>query len=278
VLPLRDLNPTKRTPFITVALVIACTGIWVFWQQEPSRQPVDDLMFNLEYAAIPCELLQHRPLTDQEIAATFSALGSDHHACTAGSPDSTPAFPGKQVLLAVVLSMFFHGNLLHIGGNMLFLWIFGNNIEDHLGALRFLAFYLVGGVVATLTHVALQPDSTLPLVGASGAVAAVMGASLVWFPDAPVRTVTFLGSIVFTTIRAKWLLAVWFIVQFFTSPNSGIGWAVHVGGAAFGVTVGLIIRTSRTVRHAWFRGTYRDQMDQGWDGTGGAGNISSDRP
>src|SRR3546814_13187024 len=91
---------------------------------------------------------------------------------------------------------------------MLFLWIFGNNIEDHLGRVRYLLFYLAGGLAALATHVALQPAATIPVVGASGAVAAVMGAYLVWFPNAPVRTLIFLIFPIFTTISAKWLIEI----------------------------------------------------------------------
>ena len=138
--------------------------------------------------------------------------------------------------------MFLHGSIAHLAGNLLFLWIFGNNIEDRLGRVRFLGFYLVGGVVATLTHVLLDVQSTIPMVGASGAIAAVMGAYLMWFPDAPVRTAIFLGIPWIVRIRAKWVLWLWFVLQFLTSPNSGVAWAAHVGGFVFGMVVGLLIR------------------------------------
>jgi membrane associated rhomboid family serine protease len=151
---------------------------------------------------------------------------------------------------------------------MLFLWIFGNNIEDRLGPVRFLAFYVVGGVVATLAHVLLNLDSTVPMVGASGAIAAVMGAYLVWFPDAPVRTALFFFLITVVRIRAKWVLGFWFVLQFFTSPNSGVAWAAHVGGFVFGVLVALLVRTNRLARRALWTG---GASSGPWDPTGGAG-------
>ncbi len=274
MLPLKDVNPTRRTPLVTLALIVACVVAWVFWQQEPARSAQDDLVFNLEYAAIPCELRQGTPLSIDEIQATFGSLGGDPDACGVERPDAEEVFPDKSVWLAAVASMFFHGGLMHIGGNMLYLWIFGNNIEDHLGHVRYLLFYLVGGIVATATHVALQPDSTIPVVGASGAVAAVMGAYLVWFPRAPVRTVLFLGFPIVATVQAKWLLGFWFVLQFFTSPNSGVAWAAHVGGFAFGAVVGIGVRTMGGLQRAvWTKDHRGDMAPRHWDTTGGVGDV-----
>jgi membrane associated rhomboid family serine protease len=157
---------------------------------------------------------------------------------------------------------------MHLAGNLLFLWIFGNNIEDRLGHARYVVFYLVGGVVATLTYVVLNPDSTIGMIGASGAIAAVMGAYFVWFPDAPVRTWISFLLFVFVRIRAKWVLGFWFVLQFFTDPNSGVAWAAHVGGFVFGVIAGLIVRRSSLAQRAMLRGGRRDDV---WDRTGGVG-------
>ncbi len=259
---------------MTWAIIVACIVVWVFWQQEPQRSGVDDLRFDLEHAAIPCEVVQGRPLTEQEIVATYGINGGDTEACNVGRPDAPPGVPGKNVWLAVLASMFFHGGFTHIGGNLLFLWIFGNNIEDHLGHLRYLAFYLLGGIAAAATHIVLQPSSTVPVIGASGAIAAVMGAYLIWFPRAPVRTVLLLGLPILATIQAKWLLGFWFVLQFFTSPNSGVAWAAHVGGFAFGVVVALLVRAVRPVQRAAWTSGYAAQMDpQHWDSTGGAGSV-----
>lgn len=274
VFPIKDVNPTHRKPVVTLLIIAACVAVWVGWQQEPQRSPTDDLIFNLEQAAIPCEVVEGRPLTDQELEATYGIVGGDTEACNVGSPDAPAGVPDKQVWLAVVASMFFHGGFMHIAGNLLFLWVFGNNVEDHLGHLRYLLFYLLGGIVATGAHVALQPASTIPLVGASGAVAAVMGAYLVWFPRAPVRTVLLLGFPILVTITAKWLLGFWFLLQFFTSPNSGVAWAAHVGGFVFGVAVGLVVRSVRAVQRATWAPDHRDDMDpRHWDPTGGIGPV-----
>jgi membrane associated rhomboid family serine protease len=117
----------------------------------------------------------------------------------------------------------------------------------------------------------LNLDSTIPLVGASGAIAAVMGAYLVWFPDAPVRTLVIFFIIALVELRAKWLLGFWFASQFMINPNSGVAWAAHVGGFVFGVAIGLAVRASGSLRRAAWARAHRDEMAGGWDNTGGAG-------
>ncbi|MGA7271029.1 MAG: rhomboid family intramembrane serine protease, partial [Acidimicrobiia bacterium] len=267
MIPLKDANPTYRTPIVTLGIIVACLVVFFIWQPRlGSSQPVDvetqagtlrfdqTTAFDYQYAAIPCELIQAQPLSVDEVVATLGnqSPGASTDRCGAGSATSPEVFPHKNVWLAVVVSMFLHGGLLHLGGNLLFLWVFGNNIEDHLGHIRFAIFYLLGGLVAAGAHILANADSTVPIVGASGAIAAVMGAYLVWFPNAPVRTAVFVFFIFLVDIRAKWLLAFWFVSQFFTDPNSGIAWAAHVGGFVFGVVVGLAIRMSGGLRKTLF--------------------------
>lgn len=235
MIPLKDENPTSRRPWVTLAVMVACVAVYFLWQPTPFASTSADVDFAVHHAAIPCEVVHHRPLTLDELRATYVA-GRDE-SCGIGSADSGAGLPHKQVWLSVVVSMFLHGSLVHLGGNLLFLWVFGNNVEDWLGPLRYALLYLVGGLVATLTFVLCNPHSTVALVGASGAIATVMGAYLVWFPDAPVRTLVF---VVIVRIRAKWVLGLWFVLQFFTEPNSGVAWAAHVGGFVFGVLVGLV--------------------------------------
>ena len=223
-------------------------------------------------------MVEGRSLTQQEVVATFGEHGGDAEACGVGSDESPPFAADKSVYLSLFASMFMHGGFMHIAGNMLYLWIFGNNIEDHLGHVRYLLFYLVSGLAAAAAHIALQPGSTVPVVGASGAVAGVMGAYFVWFPRAPVRTLLFLGLPLFVTIKARWLLGFWFVMQFFTSPNSGVAWAAHVGGFVFGAAVGLLARSSRTAQRAtWTSDHLRDMDPQHWDPTGGVGPVAENR-
>jgi membrane associated rhomboid family serine protease len=265
VIPLKDENPTSRPAVVTLAIVIACIGIWFFVQEaQPDRRVIDvgggqvpavavpgDLAFNLEWAAIPCEVVEQEPLDLREIVDTFQ--GGDTEACESGN-GSPELFPDKPIVLSMLVSMFLHGGLLHLGSNLLYLWIFGNNVEDRLGHVGYLLFYVVGGLVATLAHVAVNADSTVPLVGASGAIAAVMGAYLVWHPNARINTLVMMIFITFVQVRAKWLLGFWFVLQFFTGPDSGVAWVAHVGGFVFGVVAGLLIgpggRHRRAPRHA----------------------------
>lgn len=281
MIPLIDENPTRRTPIVTVAIIAACLLVYFAWQPRRSDEVVvvdtpvgllriDEVTeFNLRNAAIPCEIVERRSLTVDETIETFGSAASDGEECGAGFAESPELFPDKSVWLSLVTSMFLHGGLLHLGGNLLFLWIFGNNIEDHLGHVKFAAFYLLSGLAASALYIGLNVDSTVPLVGASGAIAGVMGAYLVWFPDAPVRTLVFLGFfITMIAVRAKWLLAFWFVSQFFTDPNSGVAWAAHVGGFLFGAVIGLLVRASGPLRRSTWRA---EHWHAGWDNTGGAG-------
>ena len=273
MIPLKDENPTRRKPVATLAIIVACIVAYFAWQPTPFSETSEDIEFALHHAAIPCEVVEGRPLTEDEVIATYSQFGRDD-ACDVGSPDSAPFDAGKSVWLSVLVSMFLHGSILHLAGNLLFLWVFGNNIEDHLGIVRFVLFYVVGGVVATLAHVLLDVDSTIAMVGASGAIAAVMGAYLVWFPNAPVRTLLTFFFIFVVHLRAKWLLGFWFVLQFFTSPNSGVAWAAHVGGFVFGVLIGLVVRAMRPARSLLWTSDHRRDP---WDPTGGAGDRWFDR-
>ena len=247
--PLKDYNPTRTTPVVTILLIAACVVIFVFIQ--PKGGDIDEARFTYETAAIPCEVVEGRPLSRLEVRET---LAGDTEACIE-DPESPARFPGKSVFLAVLYSMFLHGSWLHLGGNMLFLWTFGNNIEDR-GKVTYVVFYLLAGLAATVAHIAVQPNSTVPVVGASGAIAGVMGAYLVLYPHVPIKTLVFLGFfITWVDISAKWLLGAWFVMQFFTNPAAGVAWVAHVGGFVFGVLAGLAWRsTSRPeapARPAW---------------------------
>jgi membrane associated rhomboid family serine protease len=274
VIPIRDDNPTRRVPIVTILLIVLNVGVFFLLQPQGSdlvtrpgettdrrQEQLEQIEFDFEYAAIPCEITKGRPLTEEELVRTV--VQGDDTAC-ADQPAGRRAFPDKRVWLAAVVSMFLHANLVHLGGNMLFLWIFGNNIEDHLGAVRYALFYLAGGVVATLAHVAVQPDSTVPMIGASGAVAGVMGAYLLWFPNATILTAIFFVFILFRHIPAKWLLGFWFVSQFFVNPNEGVAWMAHVGGFVFGALVGLVVRASRAARRAAWTSRYTGPASDPW--------------
>jgi membrane associated rhomboid family serine protease len=241
VIPLRDVNPTRRRPVVTVVLIGVCIAVYFFvepvgrlavlHQTSATSSQQADAEFTYRYAAIPCELVHDRPLTTSEVT----------NGCQS-NPSGAPVFPHKNVWLAVLFSMFLHASLLHIGGNMLFLWVFGNNVEDRFGHAAYLVFYLVAGVLATGAYVLFNASTTAPLLGASGAIAAVMGVYLVFFPRAPIRTLILFPPIVLWPRIPAWvLLVLWFISQFFLSPGSGVAWVAHVAGFAFGALVGLVV-------------------------------------
>jgi membrane associated rhomboid family serine protease len=177
-----------------------------------------------------------RPLTEEEFRLTFR-IGNDAACSDADGPAHSP---GKVVWLAALMTMFLHGSIPHLFGNLLFLWVFGNNVEGHKGWWRYLLLYLAGGAVATAAHVAVSPNSTVPIVGASGAIAAVMGAYFVVWPSVRIKTVIWLGPIFLRKVQALWLLVIWFASNLLlVGASSGIAWAAHVGGFAFGALVGL---------------------------------------
>ena len=273
MLPLFDENPTRRTPFITLTVIIACLAAFIAPRMGDDLRPVSllgtdsslelrgDVAFHLERAAIPCEVVRGRPLSVVEIDATFDE--GDRSAC-GRDPGGPALFPDKNVVLAVLSSMFLHAGPAHLGFNALFLWVFGNNVEDKLGHLPFALYYGLGGVVATIAHIVAQPYGTLPIIGASGAIAAIMGTYLVWYPDAPIRTILFL---IMVDIRARWFLLAWFVIQFFTAADSDVAWMAHAAGFVFGAIAGLIIRKVQP-RLRLVAG----QRLQPWDRTGGAGH------
>jgi len=259
VIPLKDYNPTTRRAWITLGIIAVNVFVYFLIQPhgqgnvDPQSEAITEAKFTYEHAAIPCEVTRGRPLTVQEINLT---LNGDTTACMNPEPPSPEFAPHKNVYLAVLYSMFLHGSILHIAGNMLFLWIFGNNIEDRMGWIGYPIFYVVSGLVAAATQFAFQPGSTVPVVGASGAIAGVMGSYLVLFPRVRIRTLFIIVIIpLIRDIPAVWLLGFWFVLQFFTSPSSGVAWMAHVGGFLFGVLVTLPLRNRlrpQPVRPAWF--------------------------
>jgi membrane associated rhomboid family serine protease len=244
VIPLSDERVGTRPAVVTMLLIAACVVVYLFVQPTPLRETSDDLQFDYDHAGIPYELTHGRPLTNCQVAQA-AAPSQAAQACRL--PTGNLAFaPGKPVYLGVLYSLFLHGSILHIAGNMLFLWVFGRRVEDRLGPIGFAVLYLCSGIVAAAAHVLAGPSSTVPFIGASGAIAGVMGAYLVWFPNARINTLFFVFLIFWFRIPAWMVLIAWFVLQFFTSPNSGVAWVAHVGGFVFGAGVAWLIRPRRS--------------------------------
>ena len=232
MIPLKDNIPTVNFPVITVALIVLNIGMYFFFQQgglsfgEPSNEHFNENV--VEYGSIPYEISHPG---EQCVQTGIGAEG-----CT----DRDVGFPATW--LTLLTSIFMHGGLLHLGGNMLFLWVFGNNIEDAMGRVKFVAFYLLGGLVATLSHTVIDTASTIPSIGASGAVAAVLGGYALLYPRA--RVVTLVILIVFITIielPALLILGLWFLFQLYDASQpiggegGGIAYFAHIGGFLFGL-------------------------------------------
>ncbi len=229
--PIRDDNPTRHRPVLTVLVIATCTAI--FFGLQP-RDEIDGAAFLYENAAISCEILGFEPLTIDEITTGRCGEGSD------------VAFPSKSIVASVFASIFLHANLVHLGTNMWSLWIFGNNIEDRLRGFRFARFYLGTGVVATLAFVVMNPSATVPLIGASGAIAGVMGAYLIMFPHAGVTVIVPPFFFFPFRVPAVIFLAIWFAAQFLISDVTGsVAWEAHVGGFLAGVVYALVRGRSR---------------------------------
>ncbi len=232
MLPIRDENPVRRTPLITWLIIGACA--YVFFSVQPTGE-IETAEFMYAEATIPCEILTGDPLTITEIRT--GACGG-----TAG-PE---VFPEKSIPLSLVAAIFMHGSVGHLVGNLWMLFIFGNNIEDEMGHVPYVAFYLLAGATASLAHIIFNPGSTIPVVGASGAIAGVMGAYLVLHPRA--RVTSIVPPFFFWPFRvpAFIFLGFWFIAQFgFADAETNIAWEAHVGGFVLGVLAAGWLRRSR---------------------------------
>ena len=237
--PLKDDIPTRRFPILTVVFIVA-NVVMFFGFQGAFFNDADFDKKVVEYGAIPYEI--SRPGKECALADNAEAIACEGQSEVAGeAPDQAPTW------LTLLTSMFMHGGLLHLGGNMLFLWIFGNNIEDSMGPVRFVAFYLLGGLAALLAQTLIDPSAAVPTIGASGAVAAVLGGYALLYPRARVVTVIFI--IIFFTIvelPALLVLGAWFILQALSGAGSlvqpvgeggGVAYFAHIGGFLFGLAL-----------------------------------------
>jgi membrane associated rhomboid family serine protease len=251
VIPIRDVNPTTRTSWITLALIAANVVVFLLWQPTlGANSETRTFFFFYCHALVPWEITHQTSLAEGGAAARDAIevdlgpqLGPGVGAAL--QQELQRRCPEKDVNLSIPVSMFLHGGWLHIAGNMLFLWIFGNNVEDRLKRPLFIAFYFLGGLAATALQLAFGPNSTIPNVGASGAIAAVLGAYLVLFPRARVYTIVFFFFITAIELPAVAVLGFWFVLQLFSGVGGlgadvnggGVAYWAHVGGFVFGAAV-----------------------------------------
>jgi membrane associated rhomboid family serine protease len=252
VIPIRDANPTRRLPVITLALIAANVAIFLLWQPSFGGEGQQQEFYYCQ-AEIPFEVTNQVNLA-QGGSAARRAIDDDlgPGAGTDVQAALRQLCPDKSWLASVFVAMFLHGGWLHLGGNMLFLWVFGNNVEDRLGYVVYPLFYVLGGLAATGVQIAFDPSSTIPSLGASGAIGAVLGAYWVMFPGARVTTLVFFFFITVIEVRAALVLGAWFILQLVSgvgglgsNVNGGVAFWAHVGGFAFGAIVALLLYRPR---------------------------------
>ena len=253
VVPIGDVNPTSRRSFVmgTIALI----NIAVFVLVQLPLEGCDQLVFLYRWSVIPAELLRLSPLDPGQLTDLLGECAADVQT--------------KNVPLSLITSLFLHGGLAHLVGNMIFLIVFGDNVEDRLGHVRFTVFYLVGGVLATLSFAMFNPGSIVPLVGASGSVAAILGAYLLCYPRARVMTLVafplYLLALVLPGVRIRrflvivavvgmpaWLLlGGWFLLQAYaagTPMDQQVAYEAHVGGFVAGILLLLLLDMRRQRR------------------------------
>ncbi len=223
MIPLRDKNPTKRFPYVNICLIVINVAVFAYevWQGNALAE------FIREFSVVPADI--------------FSSV--QRHAFFETS------FRG------IFTSMFLHAGWLHLGGNMLYLWVFGDNIEDKLGHLRYIFFYLICGVASTALYVYVDPHSTVPTIGASGAISGILGAYILFFPKAKILTlIPIFIFLQFIELPAIVVIGLWFVLQFFsglaslgyqTAGSGGIAWWAHIGGFVAGLILILPMRKFR---------------------------------
>ena len=232
LLPIGDDNTGRHTtPYVVYTLIALNAVVWLFFQGASAESA-----FSRGYATVPYEITHN-----EDLAVSRPSRGE------------VPQAPGPSpIYLTILFSMFMHGSWMHILGNMLYLWIFGDNVEDNFGPVRFLIFYLLAGIAATVAQIAIDPESKIPSLGASGAIAGVLGSYLIMFPRNRVRNLLFLGFI-FTTVELPAVLVICFwivlqIVEQYTSyvneniSRGGVAYMAHIGGFAAGALLTFLFR------------------------------------
>jgi membrane associated rhomboid family serine protease len=245
VIPLKDNIPTDRTAILTIAFIVINVIVYFVLQKGGILSGPDDAIV-IDWGAIPYEF--SHPGKDCAIAGQ-QILCEGMRGVDGQAPSQPPFW------ITAFSSMFMHGSVLHLGGNMLFLWIFGNNVEDSMGPVRFVVFYLIGGLAATALQLAFGPNSTTPNLGASGAVAGVLGGYILMYPRAKVVTLVFI-IFLFTILElpAIFFLGFWFLQQLAfgaltssdTVAGGGVAYWAHVGGFAAGLLLIKLFATRRS--------------------------------
>ena len=220
MIPLHDDNPTEIRPWVTIGIIATCIVVFL-WQISQLTEEFNLIAYRLGF--IPSVLWGENSLPPEIVLVSAE--------------------------LSIVTSMFLHGSWMHLGGNMLYLWIFGNNVEDAMGHVRFAIFYLACGAAAALAQAAQDPSSTIPMIGASGAIGGILGAYLLLHPHARILVVVPFGFLIPLRIPAFIVLGAWFVFQFIATASStgddgggGVAYWAHIGGFAAGLVLVLVLK------------------------------------
>ena len=230
MIPLKDLQPRRSAPAVTLLLILTNTVVFLYQVSLPTR--AGDAFVN-EYAVVPYKI-------------SMALAGSHHYTLT-------------QALVPLVTSMFLHAGWLHILGNMWFLWIFGANVEDRMGHASYLIFYLICGIGSGIAQTAFSWGSHVPALGASGAIAGVLGAYILYFPDSRILTLVPLFILWFLARVPAWVfIGLWFVIQFLSGVSSlgarsmgGVAWWAHVGGFLLGLAMARFFESGSSRRPAY---------------------------
>ena len=237
MIPLRDTIPTQKTPFLNYGLIAGCVGVWLL---QVSLSQAGFIRFLYQYGLVPGALLDGQVVVDIQVIGGGGLMPSQLRPVLedAGLPAT---------ILPLFTSMFLHGGWMHLIGNMLFLYIFGDNIEDASGHGRYLLFYLLGGMAGAGAQMAVGPGVLTPMVGASGAIAGVLGAYMVIYPRSQVVTLIPFMFIMLVRIPAVVFLGLWFVFEFISGASSlgqvgggGVAYWAHVGGFVAGTVTGML--------------------------------------
>ncbi len=236
MIPIKDENPASRPALVTWALIVLNIAVFIYML---TLKAADLNIFIYRNSVIPWEVLNARQLSPGTLGQLLGMAGN---------------LPSKNVWFSMVTCMFLHSGWMHLIFNLLFLFIFGNNVEDAMGHLPFLLFYIVCGLAASLLQCAVEPNSIRPVIGASGAIAGVMGAYLVLYPRARVLTLVF----IFIVYVPAWVfIGIWIILQLISAGESlsdmttGVAWFAHIGGVTSGIIVSLIFYPLLRRRSSW---------------------------
>ncbi|HJP65405.1 MAG TPA: rhomboid family intramembrane serine protease [Actinomycetota bacterium] len=255
MIPLRDDNPTSRRAVVTLAIIALNVLAFLAWEpifKSGQAGEVAQVTFFYCHAEVPFEVTHQDTLGDGGAEAR-QAIDEQQPLGPAVSGEDLQQYlreqcSGKSWWQSIFVAMFLHGGWLHIGGNMLFLWVFGNNVEDKIGRVKYFLFYIAAGLAAAAAQTAVGPDSVIPNLGASGAIAGVLGAYLVMFPRRRVLTLVIFFFITAVYLPAFVVLGLWFVLQLFNGVGSlspavqsgGVAFWAHIGGFAFGAILALL--------------------------------------